>query len=72
VNYFADFLQNQAPAALHAAVLARRAKLEKKHGKAMTFAADLIGLRDCGGAEHATLPSAIEVTNIRPELRKTR
>jgi hypothetical protein len=42
VNYFAHFLQNQPPAALHAALLARRAKLEKKHGKPVTFAADLI------------------------------
>jgi hypothetical protein len=41
-GYFADFLQNQPPAALHAAVLARRAKLEKKRGKAVPFDADLV------------------------------
>jgi hypothetical protein len=41
-GYFADFLQNQPPAALHAALLARRAKLEKKRGKAIVFADDLV------------------------------
>ena len=42
VGYFADFLQNQPPSALQAAVVARRAKLEKKHGAPVTFAADLV------------------------------
>ena len=41
-GYFADFLQNQPPTALHAAVLARRAKLEKTRGKAVPFDADLV------------------------------
>lgn len=40
-GYFAEFLQNVEPAALHAAVLTRRVKLAEKHGRPVTLAADL-------------------------------
>jgi len=36
-RFFADFLQNVGPATLHAALLARRAKLAKKYGQAATL-----------------------------------
>ena len=40
-KFFAEFLQNQDPDALHAALLARRAKLTKKHGTPLPIDRDV-------------------------------
>lgn len=51
-GFFADFLQGAEPAKLHDAVVARRKKLEKKHGELMVFAPALAAVASIWEEQH--------------------
>jgi hypothetical protein len=51
-GFFADFLQGAEPAGLHDAVVARRGKLEKKHGKPAVFEPTLAGVAGAWEEQH--------------------
>ncbi|MGH7676083.1 MAG: hypothetical protein ACREMV_12500 [Gemmatimonadales bacterium] len=51
-GFFADFLQGAEPAKLHEAVIARRKKLEKKHGKPVVFEPTLAAVAGAWEEQH--------------------